>query len=284
MNSEFQSSENAKSKGYEGNLFLSAHRGICNGETNQENTLESIRAVLGNANLKSPVCHWIELDLRKSSDGQIYLFHDDAVEDSEKRLIPCSSLSIEELRELSQRKIPLLSEALQLLSGSSVGIHCDLKEDVDAEEVLGLLEETVGISQALFSGSNISILIDFHSALLSRGKRELTSIGLTTPDPFRVSGNLRDIDIAAQSDFFDFLCIPIRKLNSEIIRLCRERHLELSVWRKDLPEDAQSARELSRFLKEMEDAGQDLLLVTDNVAKDRDVLKRYESSLKNSWN
>lgn len=112
-----------------------AHRGLHNEKLGiPENSLAAFRAARDNG-------FGIELDLQLSSDGQVVVFHDNDL----KRLCgvdaPVNSLTYDELRELrlsgTDEYIPLFSEVLEVMDGSSQPLVVELKPTYQRAELCG---------------------------------------------------------------------------------------------------------------------------------------------------
>jgi glycerophosphoryl diester phosphodiesterase len=103
-----------------------AHRGS-HGEGVLENTIAAFeRAVAAGANM-------IELDVRRTADDELVVFHDDVV--GTERI---SSLTLCELRERTVTEVPRLPDVLDWASGQ-IGLNVELKEDGYVERVAALL-------------------------------------------------------------------------------------------------------------------------------------------------
>ena len=99
-----------------------AHRGS-RGEGVIENTMAAFeQAVALGADM-------IELDVRRTADGELVIFHDGAVASAS-----VSSLTLPELRARSARDVPRLAEVLDWARGR-IGLDVELKEDGYVERV-----------------------------------------------------------------------------------------------------------------------------------------------------
>lgn len=103
-----------------------AHRGS-HGKGVQENTLAAFQqAVALGADL-------IELDVRRTADDELSIFHDHMVGQE-----TVDSLSLRELRARAETEVPRLADVLEWASGR-VGLDVELKEDGYIERVAKLL-------------------------------------------------------------------------------------------------------------------------------------------------
>ncbi|MBM4140322.1 MAG: glycerophosphodiester phosphodiesterase [Nitrospira sp.] len=102
-------------------MFLKVgHRGAKAYEI--ENTLESYKkAIELGANA-------IELDVRKSHDGELIVIHDDNLKRVFGKDIPVNQTTLKELKQLTGDKIPTLEQALQFLDKKVERILVELKE------------------------------------------------------------------------------------------------------------------------------------------------------------
>jgi len=132
-----------------------AHRGAR--EAARENTLPAFRLA------RELGAEWVELDVRRTTDGVAVVHHDAQLEDG--RLL--AELSVEELPEF----IPSLAEALEACEG--LGVNIEIKNlpsdpDYDADHlvsdaVAGLVQAYLGPANALVSSFNIDTLDRLHA-------------------------------------------------------------------------------------------------------------------------
>lgn len=113
-----------------------AHRGI-HSDTIPENSISSFKKALD-------LCYGIELDVQLSSDGEIFVFHDN----SASRLCGVnknlSSMTAEEIKKLkilsTEEQIPTLSEVLKLVDGR-VPLLIEIKNYAHSEKLCVALAE-----------------------------------------------------------------------------------------------------------------------------------------------
>lgn len=157
-----------------------AHRGYaCR---TPENTLKSVRSAwLAGAD-------GVELDLRVSMDGVIFLYHDDTIHNR-----PVSKLNYAEIRLISEHVAPTFKSILELSTQPGFFI-LDLKDkDPNHYRPLATLVATSGISQDRFiiQGPSVAVLKTVREYLPDAGYYYLTNLKrkfpfFLTPNPQRV--------------------------------------------------------------------------------------------------
>ena len=103
-----------------------AHRG--SHEHAPENTLAAFSAALENG------AEMVELDVRRTRDGQLAIFHDPEITRT-----PVHALTLAELRAVSGVEVPVLEDVLGWASMTGMGLDVELKEDGYIERVAPLL-------------------------------------------------------------------------------------------------------------------------------------------------
>lgn len=105
---------------------LVAHRGLHAEAAGgpRENTIAAVRAAL-DADVT-----WIEIDVRVTSDGHVVLLHDPTLERLWGDPRPLTEVTLAEVRELGggERRIPLLTETLQVLAGTGATLLIDIDD------------------------------------------------------------------------------------------------------------------------------------------------------------
>jgi glycerophosphoryl diester phosphodiesterase len=76
---------------------------------------------------------YVEIDVRRTSDGALVVHHDRSVAG-----IPLSRCPYPRLRELSPWPVPLVPEALEIIRGGAARAHLDLKERGCEDEAVAL--------------------------------------------------------------------------------------------------------------------------------------------------
>ncbi|MDH5768818.1 MAG: glycerophosphodiester phosphodiesterase [Nitrospirota bacterium] len=115
-------------------MFLKVgHRGARAYEI--ENTLKSYKkAIELGANA-------VELDVRKSHDGELIVIHDDNLKRVFGKDIPVTRMTLKELKQLTGDKIPTLDEALQFIDKKVEKILVELKEVGYEKKVLEVIKK-----------------------------------------------------------------------------------------------------------------------------------------------
>jgi glycerophosphoryl diester phosphodiesterase len=99
-----------------------AHRGVHSGAT--ENTMEAFAAALAAG------AEMIELDVRRSGDGQLAILHD-----HDRAGVALDSCSYAEFEQRTGFRPPLLAEVLDWAAGR-IALDVELKEDGYAEQIV----------------------------------------------------------------------------------------------------------------------------------------------------
>ncbi|MDH5203442.1 MAG: glycerophosphodiester phosphodiesterase [Nitrospirota bacterium] len=100
-----------------------------------ENTLKSYKkAIELGANA-------VELDVRKSHDGELIVIHDDNLKRVFGKDIPVTRMTLKELKQLTGDKIPTLDEALQFIDKKVEKILVELKEVGYEKKVLEVIKK-----------------------------------------------------------------------------------------------------------------------------------------------
>jgi glycerophosphoryl diester phosphodiesterase len=103
-----------------------AHRG--SHETQPENTLAAFIAAAANG------AEMVELDVRRTRDGQLAIFHD-----PELNRISLAKLTLAELRAGAGVDVPVLQDVLAWATETGIGLDIELKEDGYVELIAPLL-------------------------------------------------------------------------------------------------------------------------------------------------
>ncbi|MCW4021269.1 MAG: glycerophosphodiester phosphodiesterase family protein [Candidatus Bathyarchaeota archaeon] len=161
----------------------------------------------------------VELDARRTKDGEIVVIHNAKVDKTTDGKGPVSELTLEEIKQLSTdkgEKIPTLEEALDFLD-NKVKIVIELKETGLEEKVLRLINDK-GL------GKNV-LVVSFHEEAL-RKVRELDDevetglIYVRHKNPIKAALELRA----------DYLLSLYRFTHTANIRKAHENGLKVIVW------------------------------------------------------
>ncbi|WP_457624005.1 glycerophosphodiester phosphodiesterase [Persephonella sp.] len=138
------------------------HRGA--GGEKPENTLSAIsHGISAGADI-------VEVDVRKTKDGKLVLFHDKDLKRLTGRAVPISQLDysfIEENVRIDGERIPLLEEALELVGGKA-GIFIEIKEPETTPRIIQTVKENDAISWVC--------IISFYEEALSEAKKLIPEI------------------------------------------------------------------------------------------------------------
>ena len=120
------------------NHSIIAHRGIYNNITIFENSIDSIMYAVKNNLI-------VEIDVRKTLDNQIIVFHDEDASRMLKLKDKINTLTKDEINYISHYTIPTLKEVLESINGS-VPIVIEVKEDnkIIRNELVKILNEYKG--------------------------------------------------------------------------------------------------------------------------------------------
>lgn len=124
-----------------------AHRGA-KGLVEHENTIEAFRKAIEVGS------DCIEIDIRKTKDNQIVVFHDASIK---KKLL--KDLNYSELLELAGFEIPLLEEVLKFVKGKIL-LDIEFKESGYVDEVLKLVNKYLNNNEFYVRSFNEDVIID----------------------------------------------------------------------------------------------------------------------------
>ncbi|MEM2028269.1 MAG: glycerophosphodiester phosphodiesterase family protein [Candidatus Bathyarchaeia archaeon] len=174
----------------------------------------------------------IELDVRRTKDGELVVIHDAEVDRTTSGKGLVSELTLREIKELSTEKgekIPTLEEALDFLD-RKVRILIELKE-------IGTEDKVLEIVRKRDLEDNV-IIISFHEEALRR-IRELSDsvktglIYVNHKDPIKTALSLK-----AQ-----YLFPMYRFVHSSFVKKAHENGLKVVVWTINTPEEAREYAE-----------------------------------------
>lgn len=188
--------------------MIIAHRGFA--KNCQENTLEAYRRAI------EVGVDGIELDVRKTKDNILILFHDELINDQQ-----INQLTYTEINYLANNlgwQVPTLVELLKLVQGK-VKLDVELKEKGYETEVIALILEYLTIEQFIATSFQLESLL----ALKSNYPSVKTGILLNkkTATNFELKDNLITID---------FLAPNIQLLDSNWLKLARIHNKSIFVW------------------------------------------------------
>ncbi|MFX1327065.1 MAG: glycerophosphodiester phosphodiesterase [Promethearchaeota archaeon] len=188
-----------------------------------ENTIQAFKkAIEFGAN-------YIELDVRKTKDNKLIILHDSSLDRTTNGSGDLNNFSLSEIHllktKLTKKKIPLLSEVLDIFRGK-VRFMIDLKQRGIEDETFNFVKSSGLLKECIFSG---------------RCLHELKKIKLKTPevkvcynitkgDPF----NLEDfLKLGRQKKLFidiDMISLRSDLITSEFINICHFNNILALSW------------------------------------------------------
>ncbi len=169
---------------------------------------------------------FIEVDVRRSRDGKLVLWHDDTLE---KVIHKPRDVGEEDYSELKKydvgmgEHIPLFEDALDLMKGK-VGVLVDVKKAGYEEEIYNLLKEKDMLGDAIFSGDNAAL-----KRLLEIDRSLAIAYTLYAADPRTLFEAKK---LGAMFVNFKFPTVTL-----DIITRAHEMGLGVIVWVVNSPED-----------------------------------------------
>jgi glycerophosphoryl diester phosphodiesterase len=203
------------------------HRGCGAGQADgyQENSLEAFLAAAVNG------VPWVELDARRSSDGELMIWHDPATPDGD--LIRTHTAA-----ELSAAGIVRLDEVLSVLP-AGVGVNVDVKTVIEDATDPEQQRTHVLIARALrrYRGTRRFLISSFDPSLPTYLKDRITpgedvALGLITEVRFSAGPAVS----AAANLGMDAVCLHTDSLRTEPERVLEFAHrsgLEVMAWSPD---------------------------------------------------
>lgn len=203
------------------------HRGFGAGQADgyQENSLEAFLAAAVRG------VPWVELDARRSSDGELMLWHDPVTPDGH-------AIQTRTAAELAAAGIARLDEVLSVLP-ASVGVDVDVKtviEDATAPEherthalIARVLRRYRGTRRFLVSSFDPSLPAYLKDRLALDGD---VALGLITEVRFAASPAVS----AAANLGMDAVCLHIDSLRQEperVLEFAHQARLEVMAWSPD---------------------------------------------------
>ena len=169
----------------------------------------------------------VELDVRRTKDGEVVVMHDDSVDRTTDGSGLVSELTLEEIRGFvteNGERVPTLGEVLDFVGGR-VKVLIELKEVGVEEEVVGLVREK-GLVEKV-------IVISFLEETLRR-VRELDEDIVTGLIYVRHKNPIK----AALELKAEYLLSLYRFTHSADVRKAHEAGLKVIVWTINKPEEA----------------------------------------------
>lgn len=133
--------------------YLIAHRGGAGDKKEKENSLQAIQAATSISRVD-----YIEIDIRKTRDDQLILFHDGKINS-----LPINSFSFKELKDLTEPKgieLARLEDVLQIIKQSDKKLNIELKETGYTKEIIEMVFDSFNFDQVVFSSFRKDIVGD----------------------------------------------------------------------------------------------------------------------------
>ena len=126
-----------------------AHRGASG--YRKENTLDAFQYAM------TLGVNWMELDVRKSKDGAIVVFHDSTIKNSSGAVKNIADLTLKQIRNINP-KVPVLEEVLACFADTDARFTIEFKAGGIEQSVLNLVAEYGMQGRVSYSSFNTSIL------------------------------------------------------------------------------------------------------------------------------
>ena len=213
---------------YEG-LEVLAHRG--GSMESSENTIESFTYSI------SLGCKYIETDVQLSSDGKVYIFHDDTLKRLTGKNITFNNLHSSEIDKIilfDNCKIPLLEEVLKIFPNTFFQI--DVKTDEVALPALKVIHKNNSqdrVCIASFSSSRLKIVREMYPDIcISMGPKEIIQLLLASFGIYRkkVNGDCLQIPIYQYG---------IKLVTKRFVNFIQSKDLKVIVWTINDPKEMQ---------------------------------------------
>jgi glycerophosphoryl diester phosphodiesterase len=168
----------------------------------------------------------VELDVRRTADGEVVVIHDDKVDKTTDGSGLVSELTLEEIKRFKTEegeKIPTLKEALDYLKGR-VRVLIEFKETGIEEEVVGLVLE---------KGMEDSVII---ISFLEEALRRVQELDKGVPTGLLYVRHKKPIETALELGA-KYLLPLYRFVHSADVKKAHEAGLKMIVWTINKPEE-----------------------------------------------
>ena len=191
--------------------YMMAHRGAS--AYRQENTIAAFQyAVELGAEM-------IELDVRRTADDQIVVFHDAVIKVSKKSSKAISSLTLSQIKEIDAN-IVTLQEALAYISQTPVELMIEFKVTGIEQQVIDIIEQSDMRSRIICASGTLSIIEKIKALRPSY----FVSYNL------RTSAELNKVIKNASSYDIDMVFVKHTQLSAVQVRSAHLLGLEVAVW------------------------------------------------------
>lgn len=204
------------------NIFVNyAHRGAS--EYAPENTMAAFKKAFQIGS------NGIELDLQRTKDGKIVIFHDNKIDEKSNGTGKISDYTYKELlefdfgswfsKEFENEKIVLFDDFMKEVSDKNLVLAIELKEE-------GIEKETLEIINKYCNKNNIFITSFIYNALLNIRKLDKNiKIGWLIKEDINEKNILELIKISGNQ-----ICPPASLVSEKGIELARKREISVRLW------------------------------------------------------
>ncbi|MEO0059367.1 MAG: hypothetical protein RLZZ312_1014 [Bacteroidota bacterium] len=208
-----------------------AHRGYSG--TEPENTLLAFQKSI------DLNCNGIELDVHKTADDHIIVFHDFEIAISQDKIAPISSLTLADIKSIilpKNQKIPTLIEVLHLVNKHCF-VNIELKGNNTEQLVCAIIHDFINQNNWSYAHFLVS---SFKPELLVAVK----FIDNKIPIAIIVDSNLEQaIDFAQTNNLFA-IHPNYKILNQQLIAEMQNKNLKVFTWTVNNPEDIKTLTNL----------------------------------------
>lgn len=171
----------------------------------------------------------IELDLQKTKDEKIVIFHDDKIDEKSNGTGKISDYTYKELlefdfgswfsEEFENEKIVLFEDFMKEISSKDLILAIELKEE-------GIEKETLEIIKKYYNKANVFITSFIYNALLNVRKLDKTiKIGWLIKEDINQKNILEFMKISGNQ-----ICPPADLVSENGIKLARKNNLGVRLW------------------------------------------------------
>ena len=171
----------------------------------------------------------IELDLQKTKDGKIVIFHDDEIDKKSNGTGRISDYTYKELlkfdfgswfsKEFENEKIVLFENFMKEIADKKIILAIELKEE-------GIEKETLEIIKKYYNKANVFITSFIYNALLNVRKLDKTiKIGWLIKEDINQKNILEFMKISGNQ-----ICPPADLVSENGIKLARKNNLGVRLW------------------------------------------------------
>ncbi|MFX0041413.1 MAG: glycerophosphodiester phosphodiesterase [Candidatus Hodarchaeota archaeon] len=173
--------------------------------------------------------NYIELDVRKTKDGQLIIIHDSTLDRTTNGTGRLDNYTYDELKTIktkkSHKQIPLLSEVLERLNGK-IQFMIELKEEHLYDKIIKLIKENELMEDYIISGRDIHIL------KLVKAKLPICRIcyNITKAQEFKLDEFLKQ-GVQKRLIFKpDMISLRSSMVSSEFIDICHDNEILSLSW------------------------------------------------------